>query len=90
AEDEALLKNADDRYIICLNKSDLPRKCVYPGAMEICAATGEGVDELIREMEKRVAVSAGMEERMTEERHLRLARRALAALKHAVESIDAG
>jgi len=89
-EDQALLEHADERYIICLNKSDLPRRCAYPGAMEICAATGEGVDELIREMEKRVAVSSGMEERMTEERHLRLARRALSSLRHAVESIDAG
>jgi tRNA modification GTPase len=58
--------------------------------MEICAATGEGVDALIQEMEKRVSVSSGMEERMTEERHLNLAKRALASLRHAVESIDAG
>ena len=90
AEDRALLENADERYIILLNKSDLPRKCTYEGAMEICAATGEGVDELVREMEKRVSVSSGMEERMTQERHLRLAKCALASLKHAVESIDAG
>lgn len=90
AEDRALLKNADERYIVCLNKCDLPRKCAYPGAMEICAATGMGVDELIHEMEKRVTLSSGMEERMTEERHLRLAKRALQALYHAVESIDAG
>ena len=89
-EDRSLLEGADERYIICLNKSDLERKSEWPGAMEICAATGEGVDELIREMEKRVAVSSGMEERMTEERHLNLAKRALASLMHAVESIDAG
>jgi len=89
-EDEALLNNMDERYIVCLNKSDLERKCEWPGALEICAASGEGVDVLIREMEKRVAVSSGMEERMTEQRHLNLARRALQALEHAVESIDMG
>jgi len=90
AEDESLLKQADERYIICLNKSDLPRQIDYPGAMEISAASGEGIPELIHEMERRVQVSDQMEERMTEERHLRLARRALEALGHAVSSIDMG
>lgn len=90
AEDENLLQHMDERYIVCINKSDLPRRCAWPDAMEICAATGEGVDMLICEMEKRVAVSAGMEERITQERHMELARRALKALRHAVDSIDAG
>ena len=90
AEDKALLEGRDERYIICLNKSDLPRKTDWPGALEICAATGEGVDALVREMERRVAVSDSMEERMTEERHLQLASRALESLRHAVDSIDAG
>ena len=90
AEDRALLDGRDERYIICLNKSDLPRKTDWPDALEICAATGEGVDALVREMERRVAVSDSMEERMTEERHLQLAARALASLRHAVDSIDAG
>jgi len=89
-EDEALLKQADERYIICLNKNDLPRRISLPGAMEISAASGEGVDELIREMEARVQVSDQIEERMIEERHLELARRALDALGHAVESIEMG
>ncbi len=89
-EDENLLRQADERYIVCLNKSDLPRKLEYPNAMEISAASGEGVPELIREMEKRVQLSDQMEESMTEERHLRLARRALDALKHALASIAAG
>lgn len=90
SEDEALLNQADERYIICLNKTDLPPQVSLSGTMEISAADGSGIDALIREMERRVSVSDGMEERMTEERHLRLARRALKALKHAVESIDAG
>ena len=73
-----------------LNKTDLPAQISWPGAMEISAQDGIGIQELIREMESRVQLSSGMEDRMTEERHLRLARRALNALGHAVESIDAG
>ena len=89
-EDRALLENADERTIIVLNKNDLPRKLDLPGAMEISAATGEGVEKLIQEMERRVAVADSMEERMTQERHIALARCALAALEHALEGIDAG
>ena len=90
AEDEALLKQADERYIVCLNKTDLPAQISWPGAMEISAADGSGIEALISEMERRVSVSGGMEERMTEERHLHLAKRAMEALRHAVDSIDAG
>lgn len=88
-EDEELLKNADDRAIICMNKCDLPRRCDYPGAFPLSAATGEGVEPLLREMESRVASTSTEEERMTEERHLRLARRALDVLYRAVKTINA-
>ena len=88
-EDEALLKNADDRTIVCLNKCDLPRRCEHPGAMELSAATGAGVEELLQEMERRVSAASAEEERMTEERHLRLARRAQDALARAGAAIDA-
>ena len=89
SEDEALLKNADDQTIICMNKCDLPRRCAYPGAIELSATTGKGVELLLREMEKRVSAASLEEERMTEERHLNLARRALDALARAGDSIDA-
>ena len=89
-EDKNLLENADERYIIILNKNDLARKTTIPGAMEISAASGEGIPQLIAEMERRIALTDSMEERMTQERHLTLAKRALAALEHAVEGIDAG
>ena len=88
-EDEDLLRKADERSIVCMNKCDLPRRCEYPGALELSAATGEGVDELLREMEQRVSAASVEEERMTEERHLRLARRALDSLSGAIASIDA-
>ena len=88
-EDERLLQSADERAIICMNKCDLPRKCDYLDAFHLSAATGEGVDALMKEMERRVSTASMEEERMTEERHLDLARRALDALRRAVDSIDA-
>ena len=88
AEDEALLRNADDRAIICLNKCDLPRRCEHSGDIPLSAVTGQGVDALLAEMTRRVSVTSAEEERMTEERHLQLARRAMCALSRAVASID--
>ncbi len=89
-EDRELLESADARSIIVINKSDLEMQLEVPGAIIISASNGEGVDELIREMEKRVAVADGMEERMTEQRHLELARRAIDAIGNACASIEAG
>ena len=91
-EDAALLKQAqgDERFIVCVNKTDLPMQISVPGALEISAAEGTGINELIRRMEQRVQLAEGMEERMTQQRHIDLARRAVAALNRAVEAIDAG
>ena len=89
-EDRELLEKRDERCIVCINKSDLEQIIHVDGAFEISAADGEGIDALVREMEKRVRVSGGMEDRMTEQRHIFLAKRAMAAIGRAVESIDAG
>ena len=89
-EDKELLKSRDERSIVILNKSDLSQKVFIEGALEISAASGEGVDQLIREMEKRLNVNSGIEDKMTEERHLRLAKSALVSLKNAVSGIDSG
>jgi len=94
-EDRELLESADDRCIVCINKTDLPQ-VLFPddisieGALEISAADGGGMDRLISEMEKRVQLTGGMEERMTEQRHIQLARRSMAAIERAVQSIDLG
>jgi len=90
SEDRELLDKRDGRCIVVVNKSDIQNKHDIPGAIVVSAASGEGMDALIREMEKRVAVTGGMEERMTEERHLNLARRALDAIYNACASIEAG
>lgn len=90
SEDAELLERADARAIVCVNKSDLEQVFSYPGALEISAATGEGIDALIEEMRRRLNIEPGMEARMTQERHLRLARRAQEALGRAAEAIEAG
>ena len=89
-EDKELLEKRDERSIVILNKSDLAQKTFIEGALEISAASGEGVDELMREMEKRVTVNSGIEDKMTEERHILLAKRALDSLRNAVNGIDSG
>ncbi len=94
-EDRALLDTRDERSIICLNKCDLPSRIDedikdMPGVMRISAVSGEGIAALLREMEARVSLSGGMEEGMTLERHLSLAKRAIAALKRACAAIEAG
>ena len=89
-EDKELLENRDERSIVILNKSDLQQKVFIEGALEISAAKAEGVDKLIKEMEARLAVNSGIEDKMTEERHLMLAKSALSSLKNAVSGIDSG
>lgn len=89
-EDRELLAGRDGRSIVVINKSDIENKHDIPGAIIVSAASGEGMDALIREMEKRVAVSSGMEGKMTEQRHLNLAKRALNAIYNACSSIEAG
>lgn len=89
-EDKELLAQRDERAIVILNKSDLPQKTFIEGAMEISAVDGTGVETLMREMERRVAVHSGIEDKMTEERHLRLAKRALSALRNALLALDSG
>jgi tRNA U34 5-carboxymethylaminomethyl modifying GTPase MnmE/TrmE len=46
--------------------------------------------KLIREMEKRVQITDTIQDRMTHQRHIALAKRALASLAHAIDGIDAG
>ena len=89
-EDEALLRGADDRAIVCLNKCDLPRKSDYPGSFKISAHTGDGVDALMQEMERRLCDAVGAEDKMIQERHLTLARRAMDALADAQRCVEEG
>lgn len=97
AEDEALIRRADDRAIICLNKSDLPeavnRRQIagMTGAMvlEMSAQSGAGLDALVGELTRRVAVE-GQDGLLTVQRHIELARQAAEALQSAVDGLEAG
>lgn len=98
AEDEALVRSADDRAIICLNKQDLDPvispetiSTLSPAKlMLISAESGSGIPELIAEIAGRIAVSEENDGLLVQERHLELARAASRYLRYAVESIEMG
>lgn len=85
-EEQALISDADERWVICRNKSDLPQECdiVLPEGkgltvLTVSAQTGEGIDRLREEIRKR---ACGSEPLLVTERHLD-------AVKRAAESLDA-
>ena len=96
--DAALVKNADERAIICLNKSDLTpvltaqqlEDMTKSKVMEISAQTGQGVSELTDELTRRVALDEERGGQMVARRHIELAQSAAASLARAVEAIRGG
>ena len=97
AEDAALLRGADDRTIVCLNKSDLNEavrradiEALTPAlTLDISARTGDGVDALLEELTRRVAVTP-VDGALVAQRHIGLAQDAASALRDAVSAIRAG
>jgi len=93
--DAVLVKNADERAIICLNKSDLPavlsaqqlRDMTDARIMEISAQTGMGISGLIDELTRRVALDGEREGQLMARRHIELAQAAADCLAGAVRSI---
>lgn len=96
--DAEWVKNADERAIICLNKSDLQpvltaqQLSTMTGAkiMEISAQTGQGVLELIDELTRRVALDEERGGQLMARRHIELAQSAAASLARAVDAIRGG
>ena len=96
-EDEALIRSADDRAIVCLNKTDLRPalqksdiKAMTPARiLELSAQTGAGVDALIEELTRRVAVEQ-VDGALTAQRHISLALDAAKSLRAAIDAIEAG
>lgn len=96
--DAELVSGADDRAIICLNKSDLKpvlsaqrlREMTDAKIMEISAQTGQGIDALIDELTRRVALDGERDGQLVARRHIELARAAADCLARAVESIRGG
>ena len=97
AEDAALLRGADDRTIVCLNKSDLNEairradiEALTPAlTLDISARTGDGVEALLEELTRRVAVTP-VDGALVAQRHIGLAQDAASALRDAVSAIRAG
>jgi tRNA modification GTPase len=85
-EDDALLKSADARWVVCVNKLDVGDKIdagfisrVYHlETVELSALTGVGVSALRDVLARRIGAG---EAPLVTERHLALARRAISALE---------
>ncbi|MBR1559249.1 MAG: tRNA uridine-5-carboxymethylaminomethyl(34) synthesis GTPase MnmE, partial [Clostridia bacterium] len=96
-EDMALLRAADGRAVVCLNKSDLPGVVAREDiealtdamVVELSAQTGAGVGALIDELTRRVAVDEA-DGALVAQRHIGLAQDATAALRSAIDGIGAG
>ena len=97
-EDAAMLKNADQRAIVCLNKSDLmpvvARDTIEAitscDICEISAQVGTGIPALINEIARRIGADAEQDGQLMAQRHIELVQRAAAALENAVAAIDSG
>ena len=97
-EDEALIRGADERAIICLNKSGLP-SVVTRGSLEamtgvtICevsAQTGQGMEALTNEIARRISADDEQDGLLMAQRHIDLALRAADQLQNAVDAIRSG
>ena len=96
--DVELVKSADERAIICLNKSDLPvvltaqqlESLTDSRIMSISAQSGAGLDELIDELRHRVAAGEEDNGQLTAQRHIELAQSAADSLDSAVKAIEMG
>lgn len=94
-KDEELLKNAGERCAVCINKRDIGGKIDVEliskdynvEAVEVSAATGEGMDALRALIAERLSPG---EPPLVAQRHIEAASRAKAALENAVKAIDMG
>ena len=96
--DAELVKSADDRAIICLNKSDLDtvltaqqlRSMTDAMILEISAQTGQGLSDLMAELTRRVSVDVERDGQLMARRHIELAQSAADSLSQAVAAIEGG
>ena len=96
--DLELLRDADERAIICLNKSDLQSVLTAQQLkginsaeiLEISAQTGMGLDALMEELGRRIRVSEENGGQLTAQRHIELAQGAADSLAQAVDAIRSG
>ena len=96
--DREFLQSADDRTVVCLNKTDLSPAATpadiaaLTGAriIEISARTGAGMEELVNEIARRVNIEDSRETQLVAQRHIDLARRAADTLNRAARAIESG
>lgn len=97
-EDEELLRNADGRYLLLVNKGDLPNvlkaselseKFGLP-ALDVSAETGMGVELALDAALRAAQASSSQENALTAQRHILCARRACEALTELSETIRSG
>lgn len=92
-EDEKLIAEQDERYIIVWNKSDIAQSAPagLPGTViEVSAHTGEGIDRLRALIEEKAGGNEGSEEMLVEERHIRLCVQAAECLERAADAMLCG
>jgi tRNA modification GTPase len=84
----------EGRTLVVINKIDLPRadgEARPPGALEVSALTGEGLDVLRETMRKRLVGAGPLEDPVvTDARHAQALERARDALEQASRAADAG
>jgi len=82
-----LIQEADERYLIALNKCDLG---VAPGraGLNVSAKTNEGVEKMLFELSKRAGSFEAAEERLTQPRHIDCAKRAIESLQSALDGLE--
>lgn len=88
-QDKELLSALDARAICVLNKTDLPVRKSLPGSIEVSCLTGEGLDELQRAILKALDAPQAGENALVCERHIALAREALAEIRAALDAARA-
>ncbi len=96
--DAELVKAADARAIICLNKSDLPAVLTAQRLefmttakiVELSAQTGLGLGELMDELGRRISIGEENNGQLTAQRHIELAHSAADSLERAVDAIESG
>ena len=94
--DAELLRTADGRGLVCLNKTDLPPAVTRDALaahtaceiLELSAATGAGMPQLLAALESRLTRDVS-EDALTVERHIALAQRASDALRAALSALAA-
>ena len=97
-EDARLVRAADARAIVCLNKQDLEGRLSIADisaltaqrVLELSAASGQGIPELVSEIAARIAVTEESDGQLMAQRHIELAQQAAGCLERAVEAIRQG